>query len=107
MTDKRLVLSTTGSQEEAQRIAKALVEEKLAACVNIVPGIESHYRWKEKVESAQEWLLIVKTTASISMIVRDRIKELHSYELPEAIEIPISGGSDEYLDWIDESVDER
>ena len=107
MTDKRLVLSTAGSQEEAQRIARTLVEEKLAACVNIVPGIESHYRWKDRVESAQEWLLIVKTTASISMIVRDRIKELHSYELPDAIEVPISAGSDEYLNWIDEAVDQR
>src|SRR5256886_15514706 len=107
MTDKCLVLSTAGSQAEAQRIAKALVEEKLAACVNIVPGIESHYRWQGKIESAQEWLLIVKTTASISMIVRDRIKELHSYELPEAIEIPISAWSDEYLDWIASSVEER
>ena len=93
--------------EEARRIGTALVERRLAACVQIVGPVESVYRWQGKIESAQEWLLIVKTTASISMIVRDRIKELHSYELPEAIEIPISAGSDEYLDWIDEVVDQR
>jgi periplasmic divalent cation tolerance protein len=105
MTDKRIVLSTAGSIEEARRIARVLVEEKLAACVNVVPQIESFYWWQEKVENAQEFLLIVKTTAELSADVCQKIKELHSYELPEAIEITISAGSAEYLDWIGASVE--
>lgn len=104
MTDKRVVLSTTGSIEEARKIARALVEEKLAACVNIVSPLESVYRWKENIESAEEWLLIVKTTADASARARQRIKTLNSYELPEAIEIEITGGNAEYLDWIAHSV---
>ena len=83
MTDKRLVLTTAGSEEEARKIAHALVERKLAACVNIVPQIESVYRWQGKVESAREWLLLIKTTSEKFSVVRDAIRELHSYDLPE------------------------
>lgn len=104
MTDARIVLTTAGSQEEARKIAHALVERKLAACVNIVPQIESVYRWQGKVESATEWLLIIKTQAEFFARVRDAIKELHSYELPECIMIPVEGGSEEYLNWIGENV---
>lgn len=104
MTNARIVLTTAGSQEEARKIAGALVERKLAACVNIVPQIESVYRWQGKVESATEWLLIVKTQAESFARVRDAIKELHSYELPECIVIPIEGGSEEYLKWIGDSL---
>jgi periplasmic divalent cation tolerance protein len=104
MTDKRIVLSTAGSIEEARKIARVLVEEKLAACVNVVPQIESCYWWQGKVENAREFLLIVKTTAELSSDVSQRIKELHSYKLPEAIEIAITGGSAAYLDWIGEAV---
>lgn len=105
MTDKRIVLSTAGSIEEARKIARVLVEQKLAACVNVVPQIESCYWWQGKVENAQEFLLIVKTTAELAADVILKIKELHSYELPEAIEIAITGGSAEYLDWIGEAVE--
>jgi len=104
MSDEKLVISTDGSQEEALRIATALIEAQLAACVNIVGPIESIYRWQGKVESAQEFLLLIKTTASRAAAVTARIRELHSYDLPEAIEVSIDGGSADYLSWIAESV---
>src|SRR5512140_2678285 len=104
MTDKKIVLTTTGTREEAGKIARALVERQLAACVNIV-AIESVYRWKEKVESAQEWLLLVKTTAEAFDDIEGGIKELHSYELPECMVISVEGGSEEYLEWIGDNVD--
>lgn len=105
MTDKRIVLSTAGSQEEARSIAQALVERHLAACVNIVGPIHSIYRWKGAVEGAPEHLLIIKTTAAVFPRVRDAIRELHSYELPECIMLSIEGGGEDYLQWIGESVD--
>jgi periplasmic divalent cation tolerance protein len=104
MTDKKLVLTTASSSDEARKIARALVERRLAACVNIVPQIESVYRWKGKVEEAQEWLLIIKTTAAGFERVRDVIRELHSYELPECVCVSIEDGGPEYLEWIGESV---
>ena len=104
MSDEKLVISTAGSKEEASRIATALVEAQLAACVNIVGPIDSVYRWQGKVESAQEFLLLIKTTGSQSAAVMGRIRELHSYDLPEAIEVTIEGGSPEYLKWIADSV---
>jgi|SRR5271163_3124880 len=104
MTDKRLVLTTCGSLEEARSIAHTLVERQLAACVNITSQIESVYRWQGKVETATEWLLVIKTTAEASSALREALIELHSYELPECIEIPIEDGSEAYLQWIAESV---
>lgn len=104
MTDKRIVLSTAGSEDEARKIAQHLVERKLAACVNIIPQVESIYHWQGKVESAQEWLLLIKTTDSRFPAVRDAIRELHSYELPECIAINIEDGGLQYLEWIRESV---
>jgi periplasmic divalent cation tolerance protein len=104
MTDKRIVLTTAGSEQEAAKIARQLVEQGLAACVNIVPQIRSVYRWKESVEEAREWLLVIKTTAEAFVQVRQKISELHSYELPECICIAIEDGSSDYLNWIGESV---
>ncbi len=104
MTDKRLVLTTCGSLEEARSIAQTLVERHLAACVNILPQIESVYRWQGEVESATEWLLLIKTTADAFNRLREALSELHSYELPECIEIAIADGSVAYLKWIGESV---
>jgi periplasmic divalent cation tolerance protein len=100
MTNARIVLTTAGSQEEAGKIAHALVERRLAACVNIVPQIESIYRWQGKVETAHEWLLLIKTQAALFERVRDAVKELHSYDLPECVMLDVTAGSQEYLDWI-------
>ena len=102
MTDKRLVLTTAESQNQARRIADVLIERKLAACVNIVPGVQSIYRWKGK---AEEWFLWIKTTAAALERVCEAIKEMHSYELPECLCLAVEGGSPEYLRWIEESVE--
>jgi periplasmic divalent cation tolerance protein len=104
MTDKRIVLTAASSEDEARKIARHLVEHQLAACVNIVPQIESIYRWQNKVESAREWLLLIKTTAEGFAAVRDAIRELHSYELPECVAIAVEDGSAEYLEWLADSV---
>ncbi len=104
MTDKRVVLTTCGSLDEARSIAQTLVERQLAACVNVIPQIESVYRWQGEVETATEWLLIIKTTAAAFHRVREALGELHSYELPECIEIAIEDGSAAYFKWIGESV---
>ncbi len=104
MTDKRIVLSTAGSEEEARKIAHHLVENQLAACVNIIPQVESIYRWEGKIESSREWLLLIKTTAEKVTRVTAAILELHSYDLPECIAIAIEGGSSAYMEWIDQSV---
>lgn len=104
MNDKKIVLTTAGSREEAEKIAHALVERRLAACVNLVGPIHSVYRWQGKVETAAEHLLLIKTTAARFDSVAKAIRELHSYELPECIELPIEAGSVEYLRWIEESV---
>ncbi len=104
MTDKRIVLTTASSEEEARKLARHLVEGQVAACVNIVPHITSIYRWQGKIEEAREWLLIVKTTAAAFAQVRQAIAELHSYELPECISLAIEDGSPAYLEWIAESV---
>jgi len=103
MTDKRIVLTTAGSEKEAHQIARALVERRLAACVNVLPQIESVYRWQGEVESAREWLLIIKTRAEKFAAVRDAILELHSYEVPECIVLQIEDGSPTYLQWLEES----
>jgi periplasmic divalent cation tolerance protein len=104
MTDKLLVLTTAGSEQEADKIAHALVERRLAACVNIVPRIQSVYRWDGKVESAEEFLLIIKTTRNREEGVRSAIQEKHLYKLPECIAIAIEAGSEKYLQWIEDSV---
>jgi periplasmic divalent cation tolerance protein len=104
MTDKRLVLTTCASKEEAHRIANELVEKRLAACVNIVPQVDSVYRWQGEVETATEWLLLIKTTSERSDRLKDALKKLHSYELPECVEIGIDDGSAAYLEWIAEAV---
>lgn len=105
MTNYKLVLTTAGSKEEAQKIARVLVERRLAACVNIIPQVESVYRWQGGVEEAQEWLLVIKTRSTAVEGVFSAIRELHSYEVPEGISLSIESGSAAYLKWIDESVE--
>jgi len=107
MTDKQIVLSTAGSEAEARKIARALVERQLAACVNIIPQIESIYRWQGKIEESREWLLLIKTSAENFPGVCDAIRELHSYDLPECIAINIADGSAEYLQWIQSSLGKK
>lgn|SRR4051812_31480837 len=104
MTDKLLVLSTTGSEAEAQKIAHSLVERHLVACVNIIPRIHSVYQWAGKVERSEEYLLLIKTVKAKLDEVQRAIAELHSYELPECIAVSIEGGSTEYLKWLSDSI---
>ena len=95
---------TTATAEEAQRISKVLLNQRKAACVNIVPRVSSLFWWQDKLDSAQESLLIVKTKASqLNEIVR-LVKELHSYDVPEIIALPIVGGNQDYLEWIGKEV---
>jgi len=101
MTDKIVVLSTCGSVEEAARIARALVEKKLAACVNVMPAVRSFYRWKDVTEDEQESLLVIKSSRALFNDLRVEIEKLHSYEVPEVIAVPIVDGSEGYLEWLD------
>jgi periplasmic divalent cation tolerance protein len=100
-TDRIVVLITAGSKEEAHKIAESLVNGKKAACVNIVAGVDSLFRWEGKIESARESLLLVKTRASLLPEIVSLVKEIHSYEVPEIIALPIIAGSEDYLKWLD------
>ena len=104
MTDKRLVLSTCGSREVAAKIARALVDGQVAACVNILGPMESVYRWKGRVETSQEFLLLIKTTAENFERLCAEIRRLTSYELPEVLQFSVEAGLEAYLDWIGDSV---
>ncbi len=100
MTDKIVVLSTCASEEEANRIALLLVERHLAACVNVIPQIRSVYRWKGAVESSAEILLLIKSSRERFQALREALEGAHSYELPEALALPVIEGSDNYLNWL-------
>jgi len=100
-TDRIIVLITAGSEEEAHRIAESLVKGKKAACVNIVPRVDSLFWWEGKLDSARESLLLVKTKASLFPEIVELVKRTHSYEVPEIIALPIIGGSEDYLKWLD------
>jgi len=105
LTDKIVVLVTCGSAKEARRIARALVERRLAACGNILEApVRSIYRWKGKVETAREYLLLIKTSRGRLAALQDEVKRLHSYDVPEIIALPIAKGSPEYLKWISECI---
>ena len=104
MSNARIVLTSIGLYERAEKLAQELVERRLAACVNIMGPMRSVYRWKGKVENEQEYLLVVKTTAEQAAKLGAAFAELHSYELPERLEIEVAGGSAEYLSWINEQV---
>src|SRR5512139_1160832 len=100
MTDALVVLVTTPSPERAAEIARALVEERLAACGNVVPGLRSIYRWEGKVQDDLEALLVLKTTRARFEGLRERVLALHPYQVPEVIALPVEAGSAAYLAWI-------
>jgi periplasmic divalent cation tolerance protein len=105
MADFQIVLSTCGDRETAERIAHRLVEQHLAACVNILPGVQSVYRWQGAVQSESEILMLIKTKAAHIQQVQATIASLHSYEVPEFLVLPISGGSEAYLAWLEASLE--
>jgi periplasmic divalent cation tolerance protein len=103
LTDTFVVLVTCGTAAEGRRIARAVVGAKLAACVNILPGaVQSIYRWKGKVESARERLLLIKTSRKRLAKLQAAVERMHSYDVPEFIALPIAAGSRAYLDWLEE-----
>jgi periplasmic divalent cation tolerance protein len=104
MTDNIVVFITAADAEEAQRIADALLKERKAACINIVPKISSRFWWQGKLDSAEESLLIVKTRASVLDEVVSLVKKHHGYDVPEVIALPIIGGSQDYLEWLGREV---
>ncbi len=100
MSEIRVVLVTAPSQEEGERLARSLVSERLAACGNVIPRVESVYWWEGEVQQDSEVLLILKTTAGrVDTLVR-RVKDLHSYDVPEALALPVREGLEEYMDWV-------
>jgi periplasmic divalent cation tolerance protein len=101
MTDKIVVLSTCGSAKEADAIARRLVEKRLAACVNLLPGAKSIYHWKGEVEESAEVMLVIKSSRELFDELRVELEKVHSYEVPELIALPIVDGSEQYLEWID------
>jgi len=107
MAEQLIVLITAGSQEEAKHIARTLVGERLAACVNIVPDITSVYRWEGDIQCDQEWLLLAKSRQDLLDDLVRRAQALHSYDVPEVIAVPLVGGSEDYLRWIDGAVASR
>jgi periplasmic divalent cation tolerance protein len=104
MTDKIVVFSTCASGDEAERLARRLVDERLAACVNVISPVRSFYRWKGAVEDSAEWLLIIKSSRSLFGSLREVLESAHSYEVPEVVAIPIVDGSPNYLSWIDQEL---
>lgn len=104
MTDKIVVLTTCAAEADAERLARALVEGRLAACVNVVPGVRSFYRWKGKVDSGVEFLLIVKTSRELFPALRAEMEKLHPYELPELLALPVVTGAENYLSWFEDGL---
>jgi len=98
------VFTTTETKENAERIAETLVEKKIAGCVQIVGPITSIYRWKGKIEKAEEWLCLIKTKAKLFDEVEKTIRQMHTYETPEIISMPITAGSKKYLQWLEGEV---
>jgi periplasmic divalent cation tolerance protein len=104
MTDKIVVFSSCASAEEAQRIARKLVEERLAACVTVTAGVRSFYRWKGAVEEAEECMLVIKSSRDLFEKLRTELEKAHTYEVPEVVAVPIVAGAPNYLAWLDKAV---
>jgi periplasmic divalent cation tolerance protein len=105
MSEHIMVLTTVDDEEQAQRLAQQLVKMSLAACVQVLGPISSHYHWKGEVERTSEWLCLVKTRDEIYGKVEQAIREHHPYEVPEIVAVPIVKGSRDYLQWLDESLE--
>ena len=103
MTEALVVLITAPSPEEGEAIARALVEEKLAACVNVIPGVTSLYRWRGELQREGEVLLVVKSRRGLFDRLAARVRELHSYQVPEIIALPVILGDEDYLRWLSEA----
>ncbi len=101
MTDKIVVLSACESEEEAVRVARHLVEKRVAACVSVVPGARSIYHWKGAIEDTAEWLLVIKSRRDLFAALRTELGKMHSYEVPEMLALPVVEGSESYLAWLD------
>lgn len=104
MTNKIVVLSTCADEKEAEKIARALLDERLAACINVVSGVRSLYRWKGAVEGASECLLLIKSSRELFPALSAAIRKAHSYEVPEVLALPVVEGADNYLSWLDGSL---
>lgn len=104
MTDKIVVLSTCGSEEEAGKLARSLVEQRVAACVNVIPRMRSYYRWKGEIESADEYLLVIKSSRVRMPALLAALEKEHSYEVPEVIALSVVDGAPSYLDWLQSSL---
>jgi periplasmic divalent cation tolerance protein len=101
LTDKIVVLTTCESKEDAEKVARSLLESRLAACVNIVPGVRSLYWWQGAIEEAGEWVLLIKSSRPLLEKLRQQIERVHSYQTPEVIALAIVDGSEGYLAWLD------
>jgi periplasmic divalent cation tolerance protein len=100
MTGEIVILCTCSSPEEAEKLARLLVEERLAACVNAIPRVRSTYRWQGAVETAEEVLLAIKTAGRLFPEVEEKLRAAHSYEVPEVLALPVVDGSAPYLEWL-------
>ena len=107
MTDALVVLVTVGSESEAETIANALLDERLAACVNIGGPIRSLYRWQGRIADDREWQLVIKTRSDLFDALADRVQALHSYDVPEVVALPVTAGSPAYLEWLKEAARPR
>ena len=107
MTDKIIVVSTCASEEEAERLARILVGERLAACVNVIPRVRSFYHWKGALESGDECLLVIKSSRELFASLKSAIEKVHSYEIPELVALPIVEGAENYLEWISANLRSR
>src|SRR4051812_46999734 len=104
MTDKIVVFSACGTAEEARKLARHLVETRVAACVNVIPGVYSVFHWEGKLDEAEEWMLVFKSTRGLLEALKTELRKMHSYAVPEVVAMAIVDGSADYLAWVERSV---
>jgi periplasmic divalent cation tolerance protein len=107
MTDKIVVLSSCGDEEEARRVARHLVESRLAACVQVIPGAHSFYWWQGRIEDSREWVLVAKSSRDRFPALRQELLRVHSYQTPEVVALAVVDGSPTYMDWLEREVQLR